>query len=1047
MKRQGRYQAAFLRELERLNPAQRQAVEQLEGPVLVIAGPGTGKTHLLGARIGRILIETDTQPQNILCLTFTDAGVRAMRERLLQFIGPAAYRVHIYTFHSFCNSVIQDNLERFGRQDLAPITDLERVELIRGLIDQLDLNHPLRRGKTDPYFYEKHLADLFQRMKAEHWTPEYIDRQIDAYLRDIPRRPAYIYQVSRGDFRKGDPKKALLNEERERMERLRAAAALFPRYQETMQRSRRYDYDDMILWVLQAFREHEALLRAYQEQYLYFLVDEYQDTNGAQNEIIHQLIEYWSNPNVFIVGDDDQSIYEFQGARLKNLTDFYHKYERDLRLVILTDNYRSSQPILDHSGALIAHNRLRIVNQLQELGLEKVLTARSPDFADLKVFPRLTEFPNLAQEEAAVVEAIEALLQKGARPDDVAVIYAKHRQGERLADLLSKKNLPFNTRRRLNILHLPMIQNLRELLQYLELEFRRPYQGEHLLFRILHFDFIGADTADLARLSLLQAQKPGRSRRFWRDLLREADWLQAQQLNSPGPLLRFGKLIGELLTHRANLSLPRFLERLINRSGFLHFQLTQPDRIWRSEVLRTFIDFAVGEAERRPRLTLGRLLDILQKLDDNRLPIELYKVVTDQPGVNLLTAHSAKGLEFDHVFLINAVKDHWEPRSRGSAYRFPLPDSITYSGEEDALEARRRLFYVAMTRARSSLRISYSAKDHRGQDKQRAVFIDEIAQSTGLAVETRTVPADTVAGYQSLLLTEADQPARVAPYEKAAVDRLLEGFTLSISALNRYLRCPLAFFFEQVLRAPVLYSEAASFGTAMHNALQRLFQEMIEQADRRSPPADRLVLLFTQEMERLQRQFSRETFERRLHAGRQYLSAYYRQEALNWPREVRVELNITKAEVDGVPITGAIDRVDLLDGQSAHVLDYKTGSQRKGKLRRPTERQPLGGNYWRQLVFYKLLYENGGQGPRRVSKGSISYLEPDSQGRFPVRTIDFLPEDVRFLRKLIVDTYEKILAHDFYQGCGEPQCSWCNFIRHHAPVDSLAQPDIEELDD
>ncbi|MEO1628827.1 MAG: UvrD-helicase domain-containing protein, partial [Bacteroidota bacterium] len=146
----------FTKELARLNSRQREAVEQIEGPVLVIAGPGTGKTHILAARIGQILLQTDALAANILCLTFTDAGVLAMRERLIEFIGPEAHRVHIYTFHSFCNKIIQDNLEYFGRRELEPISDLERVELIRSMLDKLPPGHPLRRKANDPYFYEYH---------------------------------------------------------------------------------------------------------------------------------------------------------------------------------------------------------------------------------------------------------------------------------------------------------------------------------------------------------------------------------------------------------------------------------------------------------------------------------------------------------------------------------------------------------------------------------------------------------------------------------------------------------------------------------------------------------------------------------------------------------------------------------------------------------------------------------------------------------------------------------------------------------------------------
>ena len=365
------YNTAFRHELERLNPAQREAVEQIDGPVLVIAGPGTGKTHILASRIGRILMETDAQPHNILCLTFTDAGVQAMRKRLLQLIGPEAHRVHVFTFHSFCNNIIQSNLERFGRRDLEPLSELERVDIIRRIIDVLPHRHILKQVRGDAFFYEGHLDNLFQTMKKENWTADFIIKKIDEHLADLSNRKEFIYQRKQGAFKKGDLKKAKIEEEQHRMEKLRQAAKLFSEYEKLMQEMRRYDYADMILWVLDAFEKHPALLRQYQEQYLYFLVDEYQDTNGAQNEVLNKLVAYWDSPNIFIVGDDDQSIYEFQGARLKNITEFYEKYKRDIKLVILKDNYRSSQNILDTSLSVISQNKIRVINAVEDLGLEK----------------------------------------------------------------------------------------------------------------------------------------------------------------------------------------------------------------------------------------------------------------------------------------------------------------------------------------------------------------------------------------------------------------------------------------------------------------------------------------------------------------------------------------------------------------------------------------------------------------------------------------------------------------------------------------------------
>ena len=373
------YNESFEKALKLLNPEQMDAVSQIEGPVLVIAGPGTGKTHILTARIGQILKETDTNPNNILCLTFTDAGVHAMRERLLEFIGPEAHRVHIYTFHSFCNSIIQENLELFGRHDLEPLNDLERVEIIRKLIDGLSFDHPVKNRRNDPYFYEKHLHDLFKRMKSEDWHVDFVYKKIDEYLKDLPNREDFIYKINTKKNKKGDIKQTKIDDANRKMERLRAAAKLYPRYIKLMEKARRYDYDDMILWVLRGFEKNEALLRNYQERYLYFLVDEYQDTNGSQNHIIQKLIEYWNNPNIFIVGDDDQSIFEFQGARIQNLVDFHQLYKNDLQLVLLKENYRSSQHILDTSKTLIDHNKNRITNRLA--AIEKALDAKNKFFA------------------------------------------------------------------------------------------------------------------------------------------------------------------------------------------------------------------------------------------------------------------------------------------------------------------------------------------------------------------------------------------------------------------------------------------------------------------------------------------------------------------------------------------------------------------------------------------------------------------------------------------------------------------------------------------
>src|SRR5215210_7247943 len=197
-------QKKFTEEYKKLNPEQRKAVDSIEGPVMVIAGPGTGKTQILSARIGKILMDTDARPDNILCLTYTDAGVIAMRKRLLYFIGPDAYKVNIYTFHAFCNDVIQENLSLFEKNSLDPISELEKIQFFKSLIDDFPKNHPLKRYRGDVYFEIKNLDHLFSTMKKEGWEPAFLNHKIDEYIASLAHREEYICKRASGKFRRGD---------------------------------------------------------------------------------------------------------------------------------------------------------------------------------------------------------------------------------------------------------------------------------------------------------------------------------------------------------------------------------------------------------------------------------------------------------------------------------------------------------------------------------------------------------------------------------------------------------------------------------------------------------------------------------------------------------------------------------------------------------------------------------------------------------------------------------------------------------------------------
>ncbi len=1040
-----KYDAVFRKEITRLNPAQKEAVENIEGPVLVVAGPGTGKTHILSARIGQILEETDTAPHNILCLTYTDAGVHAMRKRLLEFIGPEAHRVHINTFHSFCNNVIKDNLSMFGLQDLEATTELERMEIIGDILDNIDKSNPLRNLKGDHRVWDKKVVQLYDTMKKENWTPELISEKIDAYIEELPKQEEFQYKVNYKQFKKGDAKIAKILEKKKKLENLRAAANLLPTYRKRMEEAHRYDFADMILWVLKAFRENENLLLSYQEQYLYFLVDEFQDTNGAQSELIRMLISYWEQPNIFVVGDDDQSIYEFQGARVRNLVEFYESFDGKILPIVLTTNYRSSQHILDVAKSLIDYNKIRLIHQFEAVNVSKELVAGNEAVANSPLVPRVVAYPNSIHEITDIARQIASIQQQKIPLSDVAVIYTKHKQARQLIQLLQKRNIPYQTKRRVNVLEAPAIKKLLTMLNYLLTEFERPDRGEEYLYEILHYDFTKINPADITKLAVYK----GRNAEAlpWRELIGNEKLLLENRVNNTAPIIQLYEFWMRIKADYINLPLLPLLERIINRSGMLAYLSQRPDRVYQIQLLHTFFDFVRSEVDKKEDYHVFELLDIINRMKENSIELGIQKTTYSQDGgVNLITGHSSKGLEFRYVFMLDCGKD-WEPGSRGRA-KFTLPDTLTLSGSEDDLEASRRLFYVAITRAKEHLQISYPEANLKGKPLSPAVFVEELFSHGKLEREERFIEANELSDAEFLLMTEMEEPEIKEKLSKTEVDALLENFKLSASSFNQYLNCPLSFYYENVLHVPSTSSEAASYGSAVHDSLEWIFKQMKADPKKQFPTGPEFLAKFKKEMRRQRAHLTKIQFQRRMELGELRLPPYYQTRINTWKKEVDLEREFRNVEWNGIPLTGKVDKIEYLDKERLHIVDYKTSTVKGSKTNKPSKSNPLGGDYWRQVVFYKIMLESFESNHWNVVSGEVDYLEIDKKTQeFPTVRFDITGDDVTLVGDTMKEVYAKIQAHDFYKGCGKKDCKWCQFTKHYAMVDTYSDELREELDD
>lgn len=1030
---------------ESLNQAQKVAVDAIEGPVMVIAGPGTGKTQILSARIGKILLETDSNPENILCLTYTDAGAVAMRKRLLRFIGPDAYKVNIHTFHSFCNDVIQDNLSLFEKTILEPVSELESIEIFKQLIDDFPKNHPLKKYRGDVYFEINNLKNLFSNMKKEGWTPEYINGAIDTYLKEIPTRDEFIYQRAYKQYKKGDLKQTQIDLVTERMEKLKAAVNEFNRFKDLMRKRNRYDFDDMIIWVLDVFKENKLLLSKYQEQFQYILVDEYQDTSGTQNHLVELLISYWNHPNIFVVGDDDQSIYRFQGANIENMEKFADAYSKEIQTVVLTQNYRSTQPILDVAKSLIDRNNERLVKKIP--GLSKELIASNTKIISLQNPPIISAYESEQQEMIGITLAIEKLLNEGVEAGSIAVIYKENKYGETLSSYFKRKQIPVYTKRNLNILDLPFSRKIILILRCLAAELETPFSGDEMLFEILHFNWLGIPPIEIAKLSAIVADK-----RFGNDktnlrkyALEIANQPVKDLFSKPIPGLKKAmNSLEQLINDVPNITLINLFDNIIRETGIVNFIMQHPEKHWLLQELTGLFNYIKEESNRNPSLDLSRLIVLIDLMIKENIRLPLVQVSGSDKGVNLLTTHGSKGLEFEYVFLAGCNASYWEKKRKpGGGYSMPdtmFASQPVFSDEEEL----RRLFYVALTRAEKYLYLSYSDFKVDGKPLEPSMFIAEIQDAYQINTSKEVLSKESISEFLFLQYQESITP-KIEKIEAEFIERVLEKFVMNVTALNNYLKCPLQFYFNNLVRVPSGKSESTEFGSAIHSALQQFFQQM--QDSNQFPSKERLFAYFEEYMLKNKKSFTKEQFKRRMEYGGEVLSNYYNAYINEWNKVVVIERTIKNVIVNGVPLKGKLDKLEF-NGKLVNVVDYKTGDveKAKDKLLGPNDKQPEGGDYWRQAVFYKILVDNYDQKSWQVISSEFDFVEPDNKKKYRKEKIVISDTDIDTVKNQISTVWQKIQDHDFYTGCGKEDCHWCKFVKNNELDISLADilPEDEE---
>lgn len=990
---------------------------------MVIAGPGTGKTQILTLRIANILLKTQINPGNILALTFSESGAVTMRRRLAEIIGPTAYQVRIGTFHGFCNEIIQSYPAEFARTiGRRSASEIEQIELVQAIIDEL----PLEFLKTfgEPYFYLYDIRRSIGFLKKEGIGPEEFTRsihqqeQIFATIDDLYYTSGRYEGKMKGKY--ADLKKQL--------DKNRELAKIYTAYQEKLAEAKLYDYDDMILEVAQTLASNSELLLLLQERYQYFLVDEHQDTNNAQNRVLELLSNFYDQPNLFVVGDEKQAVFRFQGASLENFL-YFKKLYPAAQLITLQQNYRSTQAILNLAHDLIQKNSRRLVDEIENVGGELTAQTKYPE-----KLAEVYEFNQAETEYFFLAEKIHELIDGGVPAKEIAVLYRDNQDALAVSEMLEKYGLPFRVESGNNALRDPDVNALLELLRWVA----EP-SNEERLFNLLHSPWL-----DLPALDIYKVVTPGvRRKSSLLEMLASPVRRKSLELEAGD---KVGRLADQLLRWQklaVKSNLAELFEVIARESGYLAYVLAKPNSAVALARLNSIFREVKKLVATHPEAKLLDFVNYFNTLEQHRVAIKEGNVGYIPNAIRLMTAHGAKGLEFDYVFVANAYDGHWGNRripqlikvlAKTSAKLEDLPELKT--------DDERRLFYVAVTRARKLAFISYALQGNDGREQSPSQFILEIKS------ELKQVgPAEqyekAFAGKREVLY----QPRIVSGlsvFEKEFLRELFFKRGLSATGLNNWLSCPWKYFYLNLLRVPRAKNKHQIYGTAIHAALKEFF-DALKGGPVGSEFLEEKFIAALEDEPLLSKDYTAV-----LAKGKFALSKYFANYQGTWPTNTQNEFRINSVylplrsqALDERPIklTGVLDKIEYLDGSphtttkfgvGVNVVDYKTG---KAKTRNELEGKTKNatGDYPRQLAFYKLLLDNFSTFKAEMVSGELDFVEPDSNGKFHREKFVITDTEIEALQLQIFNLAEEVLEFKFEnRRCDDKTCEFCVLRNKHS---------------
>ena len=994
----------YEQEYQKLNSQQKRAVDTVEGPVMVIAGPGTGKTQILSRRVANILTNYHTNPEEIVCLTYTEAGASEMLDRLEGLIGEEGRNVRVSTIHSFCSELILENSDLFGEEPKV-ITTAAKYEILKDIIDEhVTEESPFYKNSGERYSFKEQLLDLFTKMKRENLNKDDFEKEIDEYFKmidlSIPGDELYSkfkYARKYKDKKAGDYKEEPLKKLQENMKKLLAGVEIIEKYSNDISDHNYFDFDDMILWTIEKLKEEDTFQRNVSDDIKYLFVDEFQDTSVVQNELVDLLVKGKKNPNIFVVGDDDQSIYRFQGVSANNIRDFNKKYRPTK--IVLEENYRSSQAIIDASRQLISHNPR----------VEKVLVAAGDNKDYDYQLPILKSYPNAKDEMFGVLSEIKELIQLGVSPQEIGVIYGRNSYGEEFAKILRDNGIFVQMKENQDLFKEPIFKKIVAILKYL----CQPSRDIRALRNIVYFDFFEVELSVIAKIRNLRKD-------------------EKISIPSIAEIDKKLEMIRKKVSRSENYLSPMYvLGDILKTLGIDEYIMKSKEKYHLVSVLNELYKLMSTECLLHPKLTVKGFLNQLSSLQEMKISLPIEEISGSPSNcVQLMTAHGSKGLEFEHVFMMKCNDGNkggkW-PGGENNSGRFSYPPSLNGKVENESQlkeEENRRLFYVAMTRAKKVLHLSYS------DDSAKTHFINEF--------ENCIDPVEVTESFEEC---QSIDEIVIPKFSDDILSEILCELSLSVSTLNAFLKCPLSFYFNKGLKLPSETNEAMVFGSIIHELLEKIYISIDDSQS--SELTVKTVLSLEESLELFETIFDEKSYQlssdrikKDAYArGRNIIENLYKKDGYLKDGVIAVEQHIkgiklgdisnTKvdlSEVSDIELNGKIDKIECEEGV-IRLIDYKTGKAKNAvdKLVQPGEKEPLGGDYWRQAVFYYVLLTNAGidiSDKEILVKYVFVEDSTNEDGFSETNDIRITQKEVDIVLSQIKDTVMRLKQGDFNCGCG-----------------------------